>query len=72
MKPRPLVLIEARRIRVEHAVLSQAAVLTRIKSIQTHCLSLYVRDLMLLNEATHVSGAADELSSEVDHGCERF
>jgi len=49
-------------------VLSQAAVLTRIKSIQTHCLSLYVRDLMLLNEATHVSGAADELSSEVDHG----
>ena len=56
-------------VHVEHAVLSQAAVLARVERVQTHRLRLHVRELVLLHELPHAGGAADELSSEVDHGC---
>jgi hypothetical protein len=57
---------------VEHAVLSQAAVLTRVERVQTHGLRLHVGELLLPHELLHAGGAADELSGQVDHGCNRF
>jgi hypothetical protein len=53
-------------------VLSQAAVLTRVERVQTHGLRLHVGELVLPHALLHAGGAADELSGQVDHGCNRF
>ncbi len=55
-------------------MLSQAAVLACVESVQTHRLRLYVRELVLQHELSHADRGADESSSEVDHGlkCGRY
>ena len=58
-------------VHVEHAVLSQAAVLARVEGVEAHRLRLHHRELVLLHDLTDFGGIADEFSRKVDHGCNR-